>query len=88
MHPTPPLLAPNVSDCAEVLSRPSFTVQRGHRIPRLFFPERHEVLRSNGQGFVHKCSVFKWRQFPLVKETYDSAVLSGARTCPEGTWSA
>ena len=24
---TPPLLAPNVSDCAEVLSLPSFTVQ-------------------------------------------------------------
>ena len=84
---TPPLLAPNVPDCAEVLSLPSFTVQGVFGFYESF-PERHEVWRLHQQGFVRQCRVVRGRQVPLVKGMYSSAVMSGARLCLRGTYSA
>ena len=71
---TPSLLAPNVSDCAEVVSLPSFTVQG--------------VIGFHDSSFqnVMKCGVYTRKDLYanavfsggtrlLVNETYDSAVL-------------
>ena len=82
---TPPLLAPNVSDCAEVLSQPSFTVHGAVGFNDSSFPN---VMKCVVETRKRQGRVLKWRQVPLVKETYDSAVLLRARKCPQGTYSA
>ena len=40
------------------------------------------------KDFERQCRVLRWRQVPLVKDTYDSAVLSGARSFRQGTYCA
>ena len=65
-----------------------FHCSRSHRIPRLFFPERHEAWRLHPQEFVRQCRVLRWRQVPLVKEMNEQCSDVRGTTMSPGTWSA